>query len=509
VPSKPPTPSDLTPRPASRALFPAVFCALTILAVAPLWLSRILPMQDYPQILLLARAWGDCRDPGSPFSGTYTTGFPLAPLLLPILALRALGALVGLETAGRLMWTLYAVGLPLASLHLLTVLRRDRWAVLIVFPLVISYWVTGGFFAFATAAPLFVLGLAIAVRWLEAPSWGRGAALAAVLSALHLWHSLVLAQLLLDFGVLWLLARAGSVRERLLALLPALPALALFAVWMRVAVLGRSHAAKPPVWRPWLDNARSFFDSIAPEVPGAARAAMVFAIVLALALAAPGRSAPSPEGRFRVRNPFAWLALMAALGAVVLPLDVLGVEGIQNRQPWIAALLLVFGYSLPARRAWRSALLGLIAGAGAIALISLGRRVAAFDRESAGASRLIDRLGPGETLLAPMRGGSTVSFPGKPLVGVEVYASIRHGGLPNMSFAGYDVNVVHYVDGKNPMPGLIVGWLDSPGLLRFDYVLQRSPNDMAAKRPDLLRRVATDGDWALYAVCGKDASRCP
>lgn len=59
------------------------------------------------------------------------------------------------------------------------------------------------------------------------------------------------------------------------------------------------------------------------------------------------------------------------------------------------------------------------------------------------------------------------------------------------------------------MPGLVVDWLESPALTRFDYVLLRRAKDPAAARPDLLQRVATDGDWVLYAVCGsRGRPRC-
>src|SRR3954451_23388958 len=92
-----------------RALFFAVFALLTGLSAVPFWLTRILPMQDYPHFLLFARAFGDCRSPGSPFHGTYTTGFPLAPLVLPIVLTRAIALFSSFETAGRVIWTLYAV----------------------------------------------------------------------------------------------------------------------------------------------------------------------------------------------------------------------------------------------------------------------------------------------------------------------------------------------------------------------------------------------------------------
>ncbi len=155
------------------------------------------------------------------------------------------------------------------------------------------------------------------------------------------------------------------------------------------------------------------------------------------------------------------------------------------------------------------AVLGLVGGAALVALVHLGRRFAAFERETAGASRLIDRLGHGDTLLAPV-GVSTTSFPGKPLVALELYGSIRAGGLPNTSFAGYDINFIHYVDGKNPMPGIRGNWIDHPALSRFDYVLLRGPVGVAANRPRVVQPVARDGDWSLYAVCGSRARpTCP
>ena len=494
-------------KPADR-LFLAVFAALTLLAAAPFWMTRILPMQDYPHFLVLVRAFADLADPKSPFHGTYATGFPLSPIVLPMALTRAIGALVGLETAGRVMWTLYAVALPVASLHLLSVLGRDRWAVLLVFPLIPSYWAIGGFFAFATAAPLFVLALALSVRWLVSPSRARGIALALVLCAIHLWHALVLAQIVLDFMVLWLLVRTDDTRARLRALWPLAPALGLFAAWMASSVRGRSPGSKPPAWPPFFDNASRIFEYVGPTVPQATGAAMLLALILAAGSIA--RAKPAPEtGPFRVASPFAWLALLAAISYLALPATCFGVEGIQNRQPWILALLFVFAWRLPARRAPRALLLAIVGAAGALALGHMVVRFRAFDRETAGASRLLDRVGPRQTLLAPIGKGSTASFPGKPLVALDLYASVRHGGLPNASFAGYDINFIRYANGRNPMPGIVGPYLRHSALTRFDWVLLQGPSAASAARSTRLRFEARDGDWALFAVCGSAARpRC-
>ncbi len=485
----------------NRALFFAVFASLTILGALPFWLTQILPMQDYPAFLLFARAFADYRAPGSPFAGAYTTGFPLSPLVLPLLLTRGIALFSSLETAGRVLWTLYAVGLPVASLHLLGVLRRDAWSVLLVFPLVISYWVVGGFFAFATGMPLLLLGLAASVRWLEAPTRRRGLVLAAILVAAFLWHALIFAQLGLDLGILWLLHRAESPRARGRALAPMVPAMVIFAAWMMAAVEGRSPGRKPLVWPPFLDNATHFFAYLGP-LPQAAGVATLFALMLAVGAAATSAPTTSASPAFRVKRPFTWLAIAAALGYAVLPSTCFGVEGINNRQPYFAALLFVFGWSLPARRGARALLLGAVGLASAMGLVHLAGRFAAFDRETAGASRLIDRVGPGDALLAPIDRASTISFPEKPLIALDLYSSIRHGGLPNASFAGYEINFIRYVNNQNPMPGLSTyGWQGSPGLTKFDYVLLRGSAGGSMEHDGALRLVARDGEFALFAVC--------
>jgi hypothetical protein len=480
-----------------------VFGVLSALAVLPFWLTRILPMQDYPQFLLFARAYADSHDPASPYAGTYATGFPLSPTVLPLLFVRALGVFGGLETGGRLLWTLYAVGLPAASLYLLRVLRKDRWAVLLVFPLLLSYWVVGGFFAFATAIPLVVLALSLAVRWLEAPTLARGVLFASAACAVDLWHALAFVQLLVDFAVLWLLARHAGARARLRTFAPVVPSVAMFVAWTARNAAGRPRRTQLTTWPRFFENATSFFDFVAPPVPRAGIVLAVLAAVLACsALALPSRE-PSADP-FRVKNPFALLALLSAALFLVLPANAFGAEGIQNRQPWLACVMVVFAWPLPARPAARAALLALVGSVGALALVDMAVRFHAFARESAGASRLIDAMGSTDTLfLAPYGGPTTPSFPkGKPLVAIDLYAAIRHGVLPNASFAGYDVNFIRYVDNKNPMPGLGARWLRDPALARFDDVLVHGVLDPEDRRFDALRPVARDGGWSLYRVCG-------
>jgi hypothetical protein len=296
-------------------------------------------------------------------------------------------------------------------------------------------------------------------------------------------------------------------RARLVALLPTLPSLALFAVWMGVTVVERPPGSQPPRWPPFVDNVTHFFDFVGPVVPGAATLAALLGVLLsAAAFAAP---APQPHlARFRVATPFAWLALLSLAGYVVLPASCFGVDGIQNRQPWIAALLLVFGYRLPASPRLRAAVLSLAGAAGAVSLLSTASRYAAFSRESEGASHLVDLLRPGDTLIAPLAQLSTASFPSpaKPFRALSLYGPIRAGGLPDASFAGYEYNLVRYVDARNPMPELRGNWIVQPELKRYDYVLLRGTPWGTGDKPSVVRRVAKDGEWSLWKVCGSRAT---
>ncbi len=493
-----------------RAYGAAVF-TLTLLAALPFWLTDLLPMMDYPPFLTFVRAFQDYRDPASPFHGTYTLGWPVAPLVLPILLTRAIAAVSSIEIAGKVLWTLYAAALPAASMFLLRVLRRDRWCVLLVFPLVHSYWVSGGFFAFATASPLVVLGLALAVRWLDQPSWRRGLGVSAVATALLLWHALAFAQLLLDVALLWALWRAPGLRARCRALLPLVPSLVLFVVWAARMVLTRPSGGEVPgpwaAWPPFFENAGELLGYIGVLLPGSAGYVLLFALLVlagaAAAPAAPDRphgSPDAPTARYRVQNPFVVLSFASVACYLFLPAYCFGVEGINNRHPWMAALLFTFAWSLPARRAPKALLLGAVAlGSGAL-LTHLCGRFVAFHEESVGASRLIDRLSRGQTLLAPLADwGATRSFPGKPLRAVQEIATVRHGSLPNSSYAGYGMHFIQYVGGENPMPGLGLDWLHHPELTRFDYVLLRSPTAAVLDDPRL-ELSARDGAWALFAV---------
>jgi hypothetical protein len=477
-----------------------VVVTLTAMAASVWWISAIVPGQDYPQFLVFVRAVRDVRDPLSPFFGTYAVAPWYTPTSLPIHLTLWLSALCGgsIETAGRLLLTAQNVGLVAAGLYLLHVVGRPCLVIMLLFPIVHSAWtVVGGFAAFATAMPWVVLGWALTMRWLSTRDVRFGIAWGTTLAVTLLWHGIAFAELAIGAATLWSLWRAPSPRARLSSALPALPATLVCAVWLRSTFDG-SVRRNPVDWRPVREALLQFVPSVWATVPGATWFAAVFALFVVLGFS---RLPVGEPGTWRVRSPLLVVATVYLVAYFVLPLDLMHVEGLSNRFGYVAVLAAVFAWQPPAREGLRRAVFG---AAGLLSVVSLGdmlRRFRAFDEETRGASALIDALAPRAALYAaPWHVGTSRAFaPGnKAMIELEQFATIRHGGLPNSSFAGYGFNYVRYVDG-NPMPGLFGTPRRVPGVTAFDYVL------VQARQGPLTRDfvpVARREGWELYGVCG-------
>ncbi len=500
----------------AHGAYAAVCAALGVLVVVPWWSSTLLPLMDYSQLLTFVRAFQDMGKAGSPFHGTYTTGFPISPLVLPIVLMDVLGRVSSVETAGKILITLYAIGLPAAAAFLLSSVGQSRWNVVGVFPLVFSKWVSSGFFAFFTGAPLVLLAYAFAVRHFAKPTLRRGVALALILSTLLLWHALLEAEALLGVGLLWLFWPAPSWRARWLSLVPFALPLALMAVWFGA----NFHGPQPPVARtvwPTLAqhfDAQQFFSKLFMLFPHSDvyAKALLLALVSGLVLGARQRlfAAPdAPLSGWRVHNPLAVFALVAMACYLAFPEATLHAEIINQRFGWFAALYLVLAWSWPGLWAARAAAVALVVAVAGAYLLDVDARFRQFHSETVGASRLIDTLPDGSTLIAPLQNGDTQAFQNVPIREIQQYATARKGGLPTTSFAGYGLNYIRFVHG-NPMPDLSArNWQRSSGLIRFDYVLLRKPDArvLASRKTRVVRR---DGDWVLLGVCGsKRFPRCP
>lgn len=501
----------MSPALRERLGFVGCWLGLAALVAAPWWSSALLPLMDYPMFLAFARVVQDAGVPGAPLDAVYTTGFPLAPTALPLRLCAGLARWTELETAGRLLWTAYAVGLLGASVWLTRAFGLSRWSVLFVAPLVMNKWVSSGFVGFATGLPLLLIAVVATHRAFSRPTWSRLLGAAAALLCVGLWHALLLCLALLLFGLLWLAWRAPSPRTRALGALPLAPPLVLLGWWALLTVFQPApvRVGGPRLrWAAWTETLD----------PGVAlgKVLMLFegsrawagALGLAWVVALLARRAPttsSPPGASYRAAPVPLLALGCLLCFLLLPADALGVEIVGPRFLVPAALFAALTFSPPARLGARHACWLPALGVGLVYLVHVNLRFRAFDAETRPASELIDSLPPRSTLLAPLRDSETKSFANVPLRELQQYATIRGGGLPVTSFASYGYNYIRF---RRPttLPQFRPGqWQRAPQLRgAVTHVLLRGESAPPEAPVSLLER---RGDWWLYQVCAADPCR--
>ncbi len=468
------------------------------LVLMPWWSTAIVPSMDYPEFLTFVRAAQDYQDPSSPYYGTYTLAFPLKPLVLPMGVARFFSLFGSIEVAGKLLWTLYAIGIPVAGLWLAAEGGGSRWNIVLLAPLVFSRWVSYGFFPFCTGVPLLLASFALALRFFRKPTRGTGIALAVLGASLVFWHALIAAMGLLGIAVLWCLWRAPSWALRWRALLPAAPMALGWLGYFLMTFLEPEEAAERIFFGDFslrFANDMSFA-RIFMQFPGAD----VFAKLLGLALVASlllQRFKPQLSN-FRGGRPILALSATALICFFVLPHDAFGVEVLATRFLWLSTVLLAAGWTWPQGGMRRFVVLLAVIGIGGMYLREVTLRFRQFHKETAGASRLMDTLPRRANLWGPWHDTETLAFQNKPLRSAHQLAAVRTGGLPAGSFARYKLNYVRYVN-ENPMPLLnVYGWENHPELTAFDYVLLRR----AISRDPRLREVGRDGDWVLYVICG-------
>jgi hypothetical protein len=489
----------------------AVAVLLLAGAAAPFWAGRFLPFLDLPQHLGLAAVVARSGDPSTAFARYYEIDPSVTPYWGYYGAMWALARAVPLELANRLLFTAYALGIPLASAYLLASFGRDRsWAALAV-PLVFGTNLFFGFATFLLSIPLFLVALGLAERHLAD---GRVRArhalpLALAAAAVFLFHAQT--YLLLGASVLVLLAaHARGARATLARAVPFLPSLALLAWWAwprfvrpeRAGVeehtaLHRTYGALGELgarFEPWGDMVRKLPERIFGSFTDGSDAwiglalAAVFAVALAVAYGrAPlptsrrlrlrrmgslrepaagfadirvGGSAPdrpelshdrdAPFGRFRtflLAHRCDLLVLVLLGSYFATPLEIYGQWYVSPRHLVFAALALPLLLARPAT-GWRRAVAGAAALVALAACANAAAKVREFQRQ----------VGPFDAIAAELpRGGRVLGLPFDygsggpvrvwPLLHFACFEQVLAGGDVGFSFAGLPSIPVRYRPG--------------------------------------------------------------
>ena len=455
--------------------------------VAPFWSGRFLPFLDLPQHLGLAAVVARHHDPATAFARTYLVHGGVTPYWGYYGSMWLLGRALPLELANRILFSAYAVGLPLGAAFLLASFRRDpRWAVFTL-PLVFSTNLFLGFASFLLSLPLALLALGLAERHLAAPRFrpGTALALAAAAALTFLFHAQ--SYLVLGLGALVLFAvHARGLRWAATRGLAFLPSLVLFALWFVPSFLtaerggveehtlrhrtyggvGGLGAVYEPL-RVALGRAPervfgSFTDGSDRLLGVALAAAFVVAIVVAYGPAplpdplpaargegkCPAGGGEGPLRRFLLSHRCDMLVLVLLASYLLAPMEISGQWYVSPRQLVFAALGAPLLLARPAR-GWR---VGPAAVAAALALatsLDAAWHVRTFQRQVGPFEEVAAAFPPaGRVLGLPFDTGAAGPVRLWPFVHFACYAQLFAGADVGFSFAGLPSIPVRYRPGQ-------------------------------------------------------------
>lgn len=231
-------------------LFAIGFVLLLPLFWAPLFVTRLLPGLDLPFHLGIADMLSKAGTANSPYAPYYDGGVRVAPYAAHYIALVALGKLMNLLAAHKVVVAIYVASMPLAASSLLAACGRSRVPALLAFPLAYNLTLHYGFVSFALSLPVLMLLLAQMARYVQAESvqivrtWIFAAALAFLLFLCHLQNFLFGVGAALAFVVFTRI----SWRRRLLGAAAVVPALGAFLYWQLTATTAGPSRTVQQVW---------------------------------------------------------------------------------------------------------------------------------------------------------------------------------------------------------------------------------------------------------------------
>ena len=511
-----------------RADWPTAVCLAVALvaAVLPIWAAPLLPMMDLPQHLATARILHSFGDPAFGVDRYHVIDFSRTQYLLWYLAVDGLSWLMPLETANRVVLSLYASGLPLSVLALLRAHRRDPALALLAVPLVYNVFYFMGFANYITALPLLLWALALLQHCLDAPDsrprWRLVTGTAVVALLLFYSHAQAFALYGVLAGVTVLLGSPGlHPRHWWRAALHLVPAALAMAIWTSRSLIlatatewqkghgGRNVAPGQAVWEPiserfehigswWLDGYRGDSDELI--------ALMWLALLILSAVLGTTATQPSPTGAqpWRSKVPAAMLATTVA-AYLLSPVSYKWIWPISYRFVPVAALLAIVTIGYRHLR-WRSMV--LVGPATALALWASSVHVGKareFASEVGPIREIVAQALPGKKLIALVYGPGSAVLQQAPLIHIGQYYVVDRGGMASFSFANFPQSPVLYPDVGGPpvFPARFewtperFTWIEHGHW--YDYVLVRGGGEPFGADRHKVALVAELGPYRLFA----------
>ena len=493
---------------------PMFWSALCIAVLVPIWSVRTLPILDLPVHLALVRGWHSMADPRFAIAAHYALRIRPSPYLLHYALVDVAMFAFKIETASKLVLSLYVLSFPLSLAMCARSLGRTPVLGLAGFVLVFNPCWAYGYLSYLLSTSAFLFSLAALFSWLAR---GRRATLIGFgLGSLLTYFGHVLTWGFLAIAVVALAAAEGWVRRSPLesratyrrhgaavaALAPSCM-LALFTFWDE----RRAHAYVADsvpfrgTWRTPLQAVAEFPRRAIDIFPGHADTGVFFvAIALLVGLLV-------HHGSGGARRPLTVLAVGLCLW-LTLPYEISHPVIFFQISGRLPPLLTALAFVLPNVRSSEKMMVpaSVLATSSLVVFVWLAILSRDFDRRNRSFFDLIDPLPDGSTTMVVvrhmMRGEHPEEESGDPATSAPAYWGFAewpmalHGGYGPYVF---DQGVPIVLKKKLAHPAFPPpDDLVPPDAPDFDYYVIRDPSDMqlADSRWRMVRRI---GDWVLFA----------
>jgi hypothetical protein len=514
--------------PLTQTAFWGSFIVLLLLSLVPLWSVRVPPMQDIWQHLALVNVLHEYSSPGSIFPDIFQLPSTPKPNLIYYYGTHFLAYVTpNLETANKLVLSIYVLTFPVSFLYFLRSFGRSRWLAFFSFPFIYNAMFSYGFVSFILGMPLLFVAVG-AYRSFVAPDGCRldlrsGAIAAIAILLTFFTHAHIYLLTCLLCGILFLMHRDRGWGS-LLRLAPFAPSLVFFVPWVVVYFIESTPSSSgmrfgsidnffgPTFYRP-SEILGSFFTYVGNYFRSERDDALFLAMMLVSMLLLMLRRAPRiPNGETRKVRYYDLevLTIVLAVSFVILPQHIES-QSIVSQRHIVFAILFYFGWlgidDSPRRIAVPAII--LVMALHVMGVANLVKGFKAFEKELDGYPSLFDKTLPGKRLLKVTYNQESSVVNQGAMWHMHFFYSFQKGGVSDLEFAERPHNPIQYRPGMIP-PLTGVEFTKNQAWRYYDYVLLRKTS-LPPFKPveDRLEVVSETSNWILYKATLSPVQRPP
>ncbi len=475
-----------------------LFATALVLAVAPLWFGRYLPMVDLPQHAGQVTAVRELLAGNPQFSAVFDINW-FTPYLLGYLLLYLLAAALPISIATKVLVCASMISMPLLTGLLLREVGADtrwRWLAIPGCYSVAFYW---GFISYMVAVPIALLLLIYTVRFDRKPTPLRGALLAMLALFLFFCHVIALAFAGLAAASFIAGRHYRDMRALALRWIPLAAPLPLIAAWLVLTYNTEGSVQNAPVV---YGSALNRLVALLTQ-PSGIEHLSVFGTVVTAAIAV----LPPLTGARLSSDAARWLPfLVGLLTFLVVPSFAFNTAFLYERLGVFLVPLWLMVWDAPSSGSHRFEFLGMVIITAWIVLNTA--RFASFARETQAFDRIMAAMEPGQYAAMLIVDNRSPLFATPVYLHFPAWYQATKNGIVDFNFADFHPQVVRYRQDRGPRVHEQLGWApwrfqwDRDGGSTYRYFVVKSDVDFAPllfkEKEGSVALVARNEWWWLY-----------